>query len=83
LVKPRPLAIFAEHNMIVLAIGLIEYLVISYGNDKKITDILDQTVVYIVSMMNPDGVEFDLSGKINLSHGEKIDVSFTFIVILK
>lgn len=66
--KPGILAIFAEHgaehDMTVLAIGFIEYLAENYGKNKKVTDLLTEKVIYFVPMMNPDGVDFDLSGKV-------------------
>jgi len=66
--KPGLLAIFAEHSaehdMTALGIGLIQHLTENYGRDQRITDLLDKKVVYIVPMMNPDGVDFDLSGEV-------------------
>jgi len=65
--KPGMLAIFAEHSaehdVTVLAVGLIKHLAENYGKNNKITNLLNETIVYIIPMMNPDGVEFDLSGE--------------------
>lgn len=66
--KPALMAIFAEHagehDVASLAMGVVKYLTENYGNYKKITKLLDEKEVYIIPMMNPDGVEYDLSGEV-------------------
>lgn len=66
--KPALMAIFTqhgdEHDVTDLAVGIIKYLADNYGKDKRVTDLLNQKEVWIVPMMNPDGVEYDLSGAV-------------------
>lgn len=66
--KPALMAIFTEHagehDVASLAMGIVKYLTENYGNYKKITKLLDEKEVYIIPMMNPDGVEYDLSGEV-------------------
>ncbi|MCL1809722.1 MAG: dockerin type I domain-containing protein [Clostridiales bacterium] len=35
------------------------YLITQYGTDERITDILDTTRVWVIPMVNPDGLHFD------------------------
>lgn len=62
------MAVFAEHSgehdVTSLAMGFTEYLVENYGKHKRVTRLLNEKEVYIVPMMNPDGVEYDLSGEL-------------------
>ena len=66
--KPALMAIFtehaAEHDVISLAMGIVKYLAKNYGKDKRITKLMNEKEVYIIPMMNPDGVEYDLSGEV-------------------
>lgn len=40
-----------------VALGIAEYLVAGYGNDKEITEIMDRRTFYIIPRLNPDGAE--------------------------
>lgn len=66
--KPALMAIFAEHSaeheVTDIALGIIQYLAENYGKDIRVTDLLNLNEVWIVPMMNPDGVEYDLSGSV-------------------
>lgn len=66
--KPAFMAIFTEHggehDVTNLAIGIIDHLAKNYGEDRSVTDLLNQTDVWILPMMDPDGVEYDLSGAV-------------------
>jgi murein tripeptide amidase MpaA len=66
--KPALMAIFAEHSgeheTTSFAMKFIIFLVNNYGKDHKITTIFNEKDIYIVPMMNPDGIEYDLSGKV-------------------
>lgn len=66
--KPALMAIFAqhsaEHEVTDIALGIIQYLGQNYGKDIQVTDLLNLNEVWIVPMMNPDGVEYDLSGSV-------------------
>jgi hypothetical protein len=66
--KPGILAIFAEHageeETTSLAIGIMQYLIDKYPVDKRISSLLEKTELWIVPMMNPDGVDYDLSGAV-------------------
>ncbi|HEY7024408.1 MAG TPA: M14 family zinc carboxypeptidase [Candidatus Limnocylindrales bacterium] len=49
-----------------LALYMLQVLGNNYGRSgtlgKKVTQILNTTVVYVIPMMNPDGAEYDMSG---------------------
>jgi len=65
--RPEVLAIFAqhssEHTMTNLAVDLIRELGNGYGADAEVTKLLDRANVWILPMVNPDGIEHDLSGE--------------------
>lgn len=67
--KPALMAIFTEHgcehDVTNIAMGIIKNLSNSYGKDERVTALLDDTEVWIVPMMNPDGAEHDLSGSVS------------------
>ncbi|MBI5593280.1 MAG: hypothetical protein HY881_22695 [Deltaproteobacteria bacterium] len=64
--KPGVLAIFAEHagehDTTSLAMGIMQYLIDHYSTDENVSRILEKTELWIIPMMNPDGVDYDLSG---------------------
>ncbi len=66
--QPELLAVFAqhgaEHTMTNLAVDLIRQLADRYGGDDRVTSVLDSVNIWIVPMVNPDGVEHDLSGTV-------------------
>ncbi|XP_054461037.1 carboxypeptidase D [Anoplopoma fimbria] len=41
---------------------LVEYLLVKYGEDPRITELVDTTDVYIMPSMNPDGFERSVEG---------------------
>ena len=41
-----------------VALGIAEYLVKNYGQEKKVTTLLDKRTFYIIPRLNPDGAEF-------------------------
>jgi len=50
-----------------VALGIAEYLINGYGNDEKVTKILDKRTFYIVPRLNPDGAEL-FFGKTLIEH---------------
>lgn len=66
--KPGLMTVFAqhagEHETTSLAVGVIKYLAENYQKDKTIAGLLKNTELWIVPMMNPDGVAYDLSGAV-------------------
>ena len=66
--RPALMAIFTEHagehDVTSLAVGIVKYFAKGHGKDKRITKLLNEKEIYIVPMMNPDGVEYDLSGEV-------------------
>ena len=44
-----------------MALYLVNLLVDGYGNDSRITDIVNSREIWIVPMANPDGAEYDMS----------------------
>lgn len=49
-----------EHLSAEVPLKLADYLVRAYGRDAQITALLNSRDVYIIPMVNPDGVEFDI-----------------------
>lgn len=49
----------------VLFLHLIDYLLENYGNDQEITDIINNTQIYINPLSNPDGLYTDNDDTIN------------------
>lgn len=41
---------------------LVEYLLTRYGRDRRVTELVDRTDIYILASMNPDGFERALEG---------------------
>jgi len=66
--KPALLAIYTEHagehDMTNLAIGTIEYLSNNYGKNERVTALLNSVDIWIIPMMNPDGVAYAFSGAV-------------------
>jgi murein tripeptide amidase MpaA len=68
--EPRPavLAVFGEHgnehDVTTVAIGMLERLASLYGSDEQVTRLLDSRDLWVIPMMNPDGAEFDMSGRV-------------------
>lgn len=66
--KPALMSLFAEHSgeheTTSLAMGFTKFLINNYEKDTRITAILNEKDIYVVPMMNPDGVEYDLSGEV-------------------
>ena len=51
-----------EHLTVEMDLHLIHLLVDGYGNNQRITDIVNNTEIWVVPMVNPDGGEYDISG---------------------
>jgi carboxypeptidase T len=50
-----------EHVSAEIPLMLLEFLAKNYGVDKEITRLVDTRDVYIIPMVNPDGVEYDIA----------------------
>ena len=65
--KPALVATFTihadEHDVTNLGIGIIKALVSLYGVGDDVTRLLDRKDLWIVPLVNPDGADYDLSGK--------------------
>ncbi|XP_026853521.2 carboxypeptidase D [Electrophorus electricus] len=48
---------------------LIEYLLSRYGDDRRVTDLVNNTDIYIMPSMNPDGFERSVEGDCNGNAG--------------
>lgn len=66
--KPGVVAIFAEHagehETTSLAMGIVDYLIKNHQVNARVSNLLENTELWIIPMMNPDGVEYDLSGSV-------------------
>ena len=51
-----------EHMSTEMTLHILHWLVDGYGIDPRITTIVDSREIWIVFMVNPDGVEYDISG---------------------
>jgi carboxypeptidase T len=51
-----------EHMSTEMTLHILHWLVDGYGVDPRITAIVDSREIWIVFMVNPDGVEYDISG---------------------
>ena len=51
-----------EHMSTEMTLHILHWLVDGYGVDPRITTIVDSREIWIVFMVNPDGVEYDISG---------------------
>jgi carboxypeptidase T len=49
-----------EHLSAEIPLMLLEHLAKNFGADRDITDLLDKRDVYVIPMVNPDGVEYDI-----------------------
>lgn len=52
-----------EHLSVEVPLMLAEYLASNYKTDARIKALLDSREVWIVPMVNPDGAEYDISGR--------------------
>jgi carboxypeptidase T len=50
-----------EHLTVEMALYLLGELTSKYGSDARITNIVDSREIWIVPMVNPDGVEYDIA----------------------
>lgn len=50
-----------EHLSAEIPLMLAQYLAAHFGNDQAITELLNTRDVFIIPMLNPDGVEFDIN----------------------
>lgn len=52
-----------EHISVEMALGLIEYLLTNYNSkNQKVTSLIQNREIHVVPVVNPDGVEYDVSG---------------------
>jgi carboxypeptidase T len=51
-----------EHMGVEMTLKIFHWLVDGYGSDPRITSIVNTREVWIVFIVNPDGVEYDISG---------------------
>lgn len=49
-----------EHLTAEMAIYLLDLFTDSYGNDSEVTQLVDSREIWILPMVNPDGVEYDM-----------------------
>jgi carboxypeptidase T len=49
-----------EHVSAEIPLMLLEFLAKNYGVDRDITALVDKRDIYVIPMINPDGVEFDI-----------------------
>ena len=52
-----------EHLSLEQALALLRWLTDGYGTDARITNIVDSREIWIVFTVNPDGAEYDLTGR--------------------
>lgn len=52
-----------EHLSVEMPLMMAEYLTNNYGKDARVTKLVDTREVWVVPMVNPDGAEYDISGK--------------------
>lgn len=50
-----------EHVSAEIPLMLLDHLAKNYGTDPSITGLLDRRDVYVIPMVNPDGVEYDIT----------------------
>lgn len=50
-----------EHLTVEMAIYLMEMFTDEYGSDPRITELVDERVIWIVPSVNPDGAEYDIA----------------------
>jgi carboxypeptidase T len=50
-----------EHLTVEMALYILDQLTSGYGNDPRITNIVNSRETWIVFMVNPDGVEYDVA----------------------
>jgi carboxypeptidase T len=66
--EPEPEVLFDggthsdEHMGVEMTLKIFHWLVDGYGTDQRITDIVNSREIWIVFIVNPDGVEHDISG---------------------
>jgi carboxypeptidase T len=51
-----------EHMATEMTLHILHWLVDGYGTDPRVTSIVNTREIWIVFMVNPDGVEYDISG---------------------
>jgi carboxypeptidase T len=50
-----------EHVSAEIPLMLLEFLLSNYGKDAQITALIDTREIFIIPMVNPDGVEYDIN----------------------
>lgn len=65
-----------------ILIYLIEYLLLNYGTDERVTRLVDETNIYIMPTMNPDGFhmahEGECSGTTGRENAHAVDLNRNF-----
>ena len=51
-----------EHMTTEQALAALRWLTRDYGNDQEITDLVDSREIFIIVALNPDGMQYDLTG---------------------
>merc|ERR1719295_94375 len=65
-----------------LMIGLAKYLLMNYGKDPRVTSLVDNTDIWLMPSMNPDGYEHsyegDCSGVTGRRNANNVDLNRNF-----
>lgn len=65
-----------------LLVYLVEYLLVNYGKDDRVTDLIDSTNIFIMPSFNPDGFERSIpghcSGEIGRKNANNVDLNRNF-----
>ena len=65
--KPALIALFTqhanEHEVTEIALGMMDTLLERSAKEPRVRDLLNRVTLWLVPMVNPDGVAYDLSGK--------------------
>ena len=52
-----------EHLSVEQSLAILRWLTTGYGTDARVTRLVDRREIFIVFMVNPDGGEYDLTGR--------------------
>ncbi len=68
--EPEPEVLFDggthsdEHMSVEMTLHILHWLADGYGRDSRITNIVNNREIWIVFLVNPDGAEYDISGRL-------------------